>query len=355
MHRRNLLLAAAALVSLSPLLEAAQTSTVLALRAAQVPALDGKLDDPVWKEATWQEGFTELGAGKPAETATRFAVAFDDRHLLVAIRASEPNLDTLKVRATSRDSLDLQSDDGVVLFVAPGAQRMDYYQFQVNAKGMVADAAGRQSGTVRETSWNFGVKAATSLADGEWIVEMAVPLVDMELGTLTPGDWGINVARVRWAGGSEQLSTFVPMSGSLQQPALFASLALPGSDFDVLRWEIAPPTGLSVLREGDAAMVKAKVSVKNLGSTLRPIVLSPRLNQGDKSTDARPVLDILDAGQSKTYEIAMPLPGNGPQRLLIDLADRRDPKVLFARRAFPVTLEFKRIARSMAPPHRSSG
>lgn len=350
MHSRHLVLAAAALVSLPPLLEAAQTPTVSALRVEQAPALDGKLDDPVWKEATWQEAFTELGTAKPAETATRFAVAFDDRHLHIAIRAAEPNLDTLKVRTTSRDSLNLQSDDGVVLFVAPGAQRTDYYQFQVNAKGVVADAAGRQSGTVRETSWNSGVKAATSLGDGEWIVEMAVPLVDMELGTLTPGDWGINVARVRWAGGSEQLSTFVPMRGSLQQPALFASFTLPGSDFDVLRWEIAPPTGLSVLREGDAAIVKAKVSVKNLGSTLRPIVLTPRLNQGDKSTDARPVLDILDAGQSKTYEIAMPLPGNGPQRLLIDLADRRDPKVLFARRAFPVTLEFKPISLTLREP-----
>ena len=74
------------------------------------------------------------------------------------------------------------------------------------------------------------------------------------------------------------------------------------------------------------------------------------LSQGEKSTDARPVLDILDAGQSKTYEIAMPLPGNGPQRLLIELADRRDPKVLFARRAFPVTLEFKPISLTLREP-----
>ena len=323
---RLVILAALTKFAASFTVKAAQPASLSAQRVEQAPTLDGKLDDPVWKDAKWQEGFTEVGTGKPAETPTRFAVAYDDRNLHIAIRASEPNLDKLKAKVTKRDSLDLYHDDGVELFIAPGSQRTDYYQFQINSKGVVADAAGRQSGTVREASWNSGMKAATSLGEGEWIVEMTVPLVDMELGQPSSGDWGINVARVRRAGGSEQLSTFVPMSGSLHQPALFAALALPGSDFDVLRWEIAPPTGLSVVREGDATMVNAKLSVKNLGSTLRPIVLMPRLSQGDKRADAKPVLDILDAGQSKTYEIAMPLPGNGSQEVLIEVADRRDPR-----------------------------
>jgi hypothetical protein len=331
-------------------LHAAQPPLVSAVRVEQAPTLDAKLDDPVWKEAKWQEGFTEVGTGKPAETPTRFAVAYDDRHLHIAIRSSEPNLDKLKAKVTKRDSLDLYHDDGVELFIAPGSQRTDYYQFQINSKGVVADAAGRQSGTVREASWNSRVKVAKSLGEGEWIVEMTVPLVDMELGKPAAGDWGINVARVRRAGGGEQLSTFVPMSGSLHQPALFAALALPGSDFDVLRWEIAPPTGLSVLREGDATMVNAKLSVKNLGSALRPIVLTSRLSQGDKSAEAKPVFDILDAGQSKTYEVAMPLPGNGGQEFLIEVADRRDPKALFARRAFAVKLDFKPISLTLREP-----
>jgi hypothetical protein len=351
MKKRHLAtLAAITQFATSLTLQAAQPAPVSALRVEQAPVLDAKLDDPVWREAKWQEGFTEVGTGKPAETPTRFALAYDDRNLHIAIRASEPNLDKLKAKVTKRDSLDLYHDDGVELFVAPGWQRTDYYQFQINSKGVVADAVGRQSGTVREASWNSRVKVATSLGKGEWIVEMTLPLVDMELGKPAAGDWGINVARVRRAGGSEQLSTFVPMSGSLHQPALFAALALPGSDFDVLRWEIAPPTGLSVLREGDATMVNAKLSVKNLGSTLRPIALMPRLSQGDKSADAKPVLDILDAGQSKTYEIAMPLPGNGAQEFLIEVADRRDPKALFARRAFAVTLEFKPISLTLCEP-----
>jgi hypothetical protein len=323
---------------------------VSALRVERAPTLDATLDDPAWGEASWQEGFTELETGEPAAAPTRFAVAYDDRCLYVAIRATEPNLDTREANVTARDSLDVSRDDRVELFVAPGTQRTDYYQFQVNSKGVVADAAGRQSGTVREASWNSAVKVATSSGESEWIVEMAVPLVDMELGTLTPGDWGINVARVRWPGGSEQLSTFVPLSGSLHQPASFAALALPGSDFDVLRWEIAPPTGLTVLKDGEGAMVKAKVSAKNLGGALRPIVLLPRLSQGEKTAYAKPVFDILDAGQAKTYEVVMPMPGNGEQELSLEVADRRDPKVLFARRAFAVTLEFKPISLTLREP-----
>ena len=336
--------------SASSLMLHAAPPAVSALRVERAPTLDATLDDPAWREARWQEGFTELETGKPAAAPTRFAVAYDDRCLYVAIRATEPTLGTLEAHATARDSLDVSRDDRVELFVAPGTQRTDYYHFQVNSKGVVADAAGRQSGTVREASWNSAVNVATSPGEGEWIVEMAVPLPDMELGTLSAGDWGINVARGRRAGGSEELSTFVPLSGSLHQPASFAALALPGSDFDVLRWEIAPPTGLTVLKDGEAAMVKAKVSVKNLGGALRPIVLLPRLSQGEKTADAKPVFDIVDAGQSKTYEVVMPMPGDGEQQLSIEVADRRDPKVLFARRAFAVTLEVKPISLTLREP-----
>ena len=309
-------------------LPAAPPAAVSALRVERAPTLDATLDDAAWREARWQEGFTELETGEPAAAPTRFAVAYDDRCLYVAIRATEPNLDTLEANATARDSQDVSRDDRVEVFVAPGTQRADYYQFQVNSKGVVADAAGRQSGTVREASWNSAVNVATSSGDGEWIVEMAVPLPDMELGRLSAGDWGINVARARRAGGSEQLSTFVPLSGSLHQPASFAALALPGSDFDVLRWEIPPPTGLTVLKDGEATIVKAKVSVKNLGGALRPIVLLPRLSQGEKTADAKPVFDILDAGQAKTYEVVMPMHGHGEQELSLEVADK--PGVLHA-------------------------
>lgn len=331
-------------------LPAAQTPPVSALRVEQPPAMDGKLDDPVWKGAKWQEGFTELGTGKPAETPTRFAVAFDDRFLYVAIRSSEPNLDKLKAKVTKRDALDLYRDDSVELFVAPGPQRTDYYQYDVNPMGTVADAAGRQSGTVREASWNSGVKVATSQGEGEWIVEMAVPLADMELGKSDPGDWGINVTRVRRAGGGEQLSTFVPMTGSFHQPSLFAPLSLPEANFDALRWEVPLPTGLSVVREKDTTWVKGKVSVKNLTGKIRAVTLTPRLRQGDQVTEGKPVSDMLDTGQSKAYEMAMPLTANGPQEFEVELADRRDPKSLFTRRSFAVNLEFKPVSLTLREP-----
>jgi len=180
-------------------IHAAPPSPVIALRVESAPQLDGTLDDPVWKEATWQEGFTEPETGRPAETPTRFAVVFDDQSLYVAFRCVEPSLDKLEANVTTRDAPELDHDDVVELFVAPGPQRTDYYQFDVNSKGTVADAAGRQSGTVRDVAWNAPVHVATSQGDGEWVVEMAVPLADMELGKSAPGDWGINVTRIRRA------------------------------------------------------------------------------------------------------------------------------------------------------------
>ena len=48
-------------------LHAAPLASVSAQRADQPPGLDGRFDDAVWKSAKWQEGFSELGTGKPAE------------------------------------------------------------------------------------------------------------------------------------------------------------------------------------------------------------------------------------------------------------------------------------------------
>ena len=339
MNTRILAIAAFTLVAASPRLQGGP-QPVIAVRARQAPEIDGKLGDPVWAEAKWREDFSELDTGKPAETATRFAIAYDDRFFYVAIRCEEPTLDKIKAAVVNRDDPQLYNDDVVGFFVAPGPQRTDYYQVVFNSKGVIGDAACHQSGTVRDTAWNSETQVATSLGKREWTVELAIPLADMDLGKPAPGDWGVNVARVRRAGETVQLSTFMPMTGSLQQPALFAALSLPGESFDALRWDLSVPMGLTVLRDDGVTMVKAKLSVKNLTGKLRSLALKPRLRQGKKVTEGKSVLDILDAGQSKAYEIVLPLPGDGPQQLEVEVADRRDPSELFLRRRFAVNLAF---------------
>ena len=328
----------------------AQPSVVFAQRTQTPPAINGKLEEPVWADVKWQDAFSDLGTGKSAEPATRFAIAYDDKFLYAAIRCAEPNLDKLRAAVSKRDDIQLFSDDVVELFVAPGPQRTDYYQFEVNSRGVLTDAAGRQSGTVRDVAWNSKAQVATSVTEGEWLLEMAVPLADMELGKSAPGEWGINVARVRRAGDGEQVSTFVPMSGSLHQPALFTALALPGSNFDALRWEVPPPNGLSVVRENDTTVVKGKLSIKNLTGKLRPVTLTYRLRQGDKVTEGKPFLDILDADQSKAYDIAIPLPGDGPQEFEVEIADRREPKPLLSRRTFAVNVAFMPMSLTLREP-----
>ena len=346
---RILAFAVFALVAANPLLQAGP-QPVTAIRAGQSPEIDGKLGDPVWADAKWREDFSELDIGKPAETATRFAIAYDDRFLYVAIRCAEPTLDKIKAAVVNRDDPQFSNDDVVELFVAPGPQRTDYYQFEFNSKGVIADSASHQSGTVRDAAWNSATQAATSFGKREWMVEIAIPLADLDLGKPAPGDWGINVVRVRRASETEQRSTFVPMTGSLHQPALFAALSLPEESFDALRWELSAPMGLTVLRDDGVTVVKAKLSVKNLTGKLRPLAVKPRLRQGEKIAEGRSVLDILDAGQSKTYEIVLPLPGDGPQQFEVEVADRRDPRALFIRRTFAVNLAFMPFSLRLREP-----
>ena len=185
-NARIVAIAACTLVAASPILPAGP-QPVTALKTKQAPVIDGKLGDPVWAEAKWREDLSELDTGKPAETATRFAIAYDDRFFYVAIRCAEPILNTIKAAVVDRDDPQLSNDDVVGMFVAPGPQRTDYYRFLVNSKGVLGDAACHQSGAVRDTAWNSATQVATALGTREWTVELAIPLADMDLGKPAPG------------------------------------------------------------------------------------------------------------------------------------------------------------------------
>lgn len=340
-----------ALVLLPLFANAASDRTVTALQAESPPALDGKLDEAVWSGATWKSEFTELGTDGASEAKTSFAVAYDDDFLYLAVRCAEPDgTGALKATSRDRDSREVYLDDSIEFFVAPGTQRTDYFQFQINAAGSVADAAGRQSGTVLETSWTSRIEVTTHKGEMEWTVEAAIPLADLEFGPGAVGDWGINVVRVRRAGGKEELLTFIPMTGSFHQPALFAPLALPGADFSTRQWDVSPPMGWTVVSEEDRLILKTKVSVKNLTGKPRPVTFSARLQQGGKDGAANEQKDILDAGQSKTYDLELPLAAEGKQDLVMEMADRRGGAKSFVRRILPVNLTYNPLTLVLKAP-----
>ena len=90
------------------------------------PVIDGKPDEPLWKNAARSEPFRDLVHGTKTHYDTRAAVRWDDEYLYVAYWIEEPDV---KATLTERDA-PIYRDNDVELFIA-GAD--GYYEFEINA------------------------------------------------------------------------------------------------------------------------------------------------------------------------------------------------------------------------------
>ncbi len=90
------------------------------------PVIDGKLDDPVWKQALRSEAFRDLIHGGETHLDTRAAVSWDSEYLYVAYWVEEPDV---KATLTRRDA-PIYQDNDVEFFIAGND---GYYEFEINA------------------------------------------------------------------------------------------------------------------------------------------------------------------------------------------------------------------------------
>ncbi len=197
-------------------------------RIAGTVALDGRLDEPFWKDAPAHSGFRALtpkrGQPAPPEEST-FRIACDAGSLLLGIVCREPQVANLIARATNRDGA-VWSDDSVEVLLQPGD--LFYYQFAVNSVGAVYDArlpvqpkigaAEKSNGSLWDGVW----ESAVHRGEGEWSIEMRLPFAALELGPDTRPAWRLNVGRT--AARRVEYSAWAPVEKGFHDLPLFGYL-----------------------------------------------------------------------------------------------------------------------------------
>ncbi len=168
----------------------AQESTGLrsydAPRTSSPPAIDGSLDDPAWRAATWTEPFVDIrGDGWPEPTwTTRAKIAWDDDHLYIAAELEEPHL---WATLAERDAI-LYREHDFEVFIDPDGDALDYYELEINALGTEFDLflprPYNRKGKAN-VGWDMvGLRTAVALdgtlndpsdEDRGWTVEIAIP------------------------------------------------------------------------------------------------------------------------------------------------------------------------------------
>ncbi|MCX6558861.1 MAG: DUF5916 domain-containing protein [Candidatus Aminicenantes bacterium] len=162
-------------LALGSLITAAGASEPVAIyRADTRPVIDGKLDDPVWQNATRFDNFITFKPdyGKPTSEKTTVLVAYDRKYIYFAFdcRDSEPS--KIKAAMSKRDGIDMDDWIGVVLDTFGDSQ--GGYLFEVNPLGVQMDGMINADGN-GDASFDTIWESKGLIHNGGYSAEMAVP------------------------------------------------------------------------------------------------------------------------------------------------------------------------------------
>ena len=210
---------------------------------ATPPVLDGKLDDPIWTDATRAWPLT-LPAGATPREKTDAWMAMSGTTLYLGMRCQDSAIGELKAGVTEHDG-PVYGDDCVEILLDTKRDRKTYYHLVVNALGTRFDA-----GPGRDIAWNHAWEAKTHRGADFWSVEVALPLAAFSPSPELSNVWGVNLCRSNHKAG-EFSSTAVPESAIFHCPALFPGARI--SD-DAFAQMLVVPEALELMRTPEGGL-----------------------------------------------------------------------------------------------------
>jgi hypothetical protein len=177
---------------------------------AQIPRLeseiqiDGKLDEPVWQQATRLTGFWQYQPvdGRPAEEETEVLVWYAPDAIYFAIIAHDRNPAAIRATVADRDNLD--NDDYVVLDLDTFHDHRRAFLFAVNPLGVQSDGvrsegAGQVSSLIPgsiDKNPDFTWDSKGRITGRGYEVEIRIPFRSLRYPGSGPQTWGFNVTRM---------------------------------------------------------------------------------------------------------------------------------------------------------------
>ena len=193
---------------------AAASQMVEARRTQEHIRLDGRLDEPAWRDASMAVELVQQsphpGAPTPFKTFVRVLIADDT--LYFGFECADPEPGKIAVHTMARDGFTLGDDTVSIVLDTYGDKRMGYL-FRVNAAGARID--GLISGPEHESlDWDGIWDARTARSKNAWSAEIEIPArtLNFKKGLKS---WGLNLERfvarervlLRWA--SPTLDSFL--------------------------------------------------------------------------------------------------------------------------------------------------
>ena len=168
---------------------------VRAVRSAAPIVLDGRLDEPAWREAPPATGFTQSDPqeGQAATERTEIRVVYDDAALYVGARMFDSEPSKIRRRLSRRDDYHIDADY-LIVYLDPHHDHLTGARFQVTAAGSLGDAA-LYNDTNEDESWDGVWDAKVVVDDQGWTAELRIPFSQLRFTSGDRQTWGLNVER----------------------------------------------------------------------------------------------------------------------------------------------------------------
>ena len=195
-------------------------------RTTRVPRVDGRLDDAIWRQATFVSDFRQQRP-KPDSAAselTEVALVYDDEAIYVAARLHRQNPRDIERSMTRRDAQGNAERVGVIF--DPQLDRRTAVGFHLSAAGVRTDFRLTQDSEMqgRENQFDPVWTAASTIDSTGWSAEMRIPFSQLRFPPRDIQQWGIQIDRwmpdknetVKWIVVAANETGYVSRFGTLE-------------------------------------------------------------------------------------------------------------------------------------------
>jgi hypothetical protein len=161
------------------------------------PAIDGKLDEPCWKDAA-RTGPLKVAQGEPAKSTTEAFILRDADHLYVGLSCAGKEA----VKEEIKPGKPAKGGEFAELLVNSNGDRNSYYVVRIGPEtgGQVACSYHEHSPPWHDRTWQPKFKSATAKGSDGWTAELALPFDIFCKNKTLASEIGFNVRRCRLPG-----------------------------------------------------------------------------------------------------------------------------------------------------------
>ena len=174
---------------------AAGDARATATRTLETIRIDGRLDEPAWRNTTSIGRFVQrepLEGGEPSEE-TDVRLLYSDSALYVGVLCRDRSPREIVSTQLTRDA-NLTVDDRVMIVLDPFFDHRNGFFFEVNPAGARSDGQVSNNAERLSLEWDGIWNAVARITDEGWIAEIEIPFKTLRF---KPGQttWGLNVER----------------------------------------------------------------------------------------------------------------------------------------------------------------